>query len=113
MTFALGTVVLDGVACYFAAQALGGDQESTLVWTGLFLAVLGGGEFALDYYRDRSERAWHALAILIGVFVELLGTLRFWFLAVIGGGVLGLRRERRPEAARRPPVDLPGVRDCP
>ena len=28
-------------------------------------------------------------------------------------GVLGLRRERRPEAARRPRVDLPGVRDCP
>lgn len=43
VTFALGTVALDGVACYFAAQALGGDQESTLVWTGLFLAVLGGG----------------------------------------------------------------------
>ena len=88
VTFALGTVALDGVACYFAAQALGGDQESTLVWTGLFLAVLGGGEFALDYYRDRSERAWRALAILIGVFVGLLGTLRFWFLAVIGGGGL-------------------------
>jgi hypothetical protein len=88
VTFALGTVALDGVACYFAAQALGGDQESTLVWTGLFLAVLGGGEVALDHYRDRSERAWRALAILIGVFVGLLGTLRFWFLAVIGGGGL-------------------------
>ncbi len=88
VTIALGTVALDGVACYFAAQALGGDQESTLVWTGLFLAVLAGGEVALDNYRDRSERAWRALAILIGVFVGLLGTLRFWFLAVIGGGGL-------------------------
>jgi hypothetical protein len=88
VTIAIGTVALDGVACYFAAQALDGSQDATLVWTGLFLGVLAGGEVALDFYRDRSERAWHALVIIIGVFVTLLGTLRFWFLATIGGGGL-------------------------
>ena len=85
---ALITVVLDGLACYFAAQALDGSQDATLVWTGLFLGVLAGGEFALDFYKDRNERTWHALVILIGIFVTLLGTLRFWFLVTIGGGGL-------------------------
>jgi len=81
---ALAAVGLDGVACYFAAQALDGSQDTTLVWTGLFLAVLAGGEFALDFYRDRNLQVWRALAILTGVFVALLGILRFWFLATIG-----------------------------
>lgn len=81
---ALATVALDGVACYFAAQALGGSQDTTEVWTGLFLAVLAGGEFALDFYRDRNLQVWRALGILTGVFVALLGVLRFWFLATIG-----------------------------
>ena len=39
------TIALDGVACYFAAQALGGSQDSTLVWTVLFLAALAGGKW--------------------------------------------------------------------
>jgi len=64
--FALYTVALDGVACYFAAQALDGNQDATLVWTGLFLAVLAVGEIALDFYRDRNKRAWHALILIIG-----------------------------------------------
>ena len=85
---ALATVGLDGVACYFAAQALGGGQDSTLAWTGLFLVVLAGGEAALDFYRDRNLRAWRALAVLAGAFVMLLGVLRFWFLATIGTGRL-------------------------
>ena len=84
VTFALAAVALDGVACYFAAQALDGSQDTTLVWTGLFLAVLAGGEAALDFYRDRSLRAWRALVVLTGAFVALLGILRFWFLATIG-----------------------------
>ncbi len=86
--FALVTVVLDGVACYFAAQTLNGSQDSTLVWTVVFLAVLAGGEVALDYYRDRNLRTWRTLAILTGAFVTLLGVLRFWFLATIGTGGL-------------------------
>jgi hypothetical protein len=88
MVMALMTVILDGVACYFAAQALDGSQDATLVWTGLFLAVLAGGEIALDFYRDRNVRTWRSLVILIGFFVTLLGTLRFWFLATIGTGGL-------------------------
>ena len=85
---ALITVAMDGVACYFAAQALGGSLDATLVWTGLFLGVLVGGEAALGFYRDRGERAWRVLAVLIGFFVILLGTLRFWFLATSGTGLV-------------------------
>ncbi len=88
VTLAAGTVALDGVACYFAAQALDGSQDTTLVWTVLFLAALAGGEVALDFYRDRNHRAWRALAICIGAFVSLLGSLRFWFLAAIENGGL-------------------------
>lgn len=46
---AAGTLALDSVACYFAAQALGADQMQTLAWTVLFLVLLGAGEFALDF----------------------------------------------------------------
>jgi hypothetical protein len=88
VTFALGTVILNGLACYFAAQALGGSLDAALVWTGLFLAVLAGGEVALGFCRDRGERAWRVLAVLIGLFVVLLGTLGFWFLAATGTGGL-------------------------
>jgi hypothetical protein len=86
--FALVTIALDGVACYFAAQALDGSQDATMVWTILFLAVLAGGEVTLDFCRDRNLRAWRTLAALTGVFVALLGILRFWFLATIGTGGL-------------------------
>jgi hypothetical protein len=88
VSFALLTVALDGVACYFAAQALDGSQAATLIWTALFLAVLAGGEVALDFYRDRNIRTWRTLAILAGIFIALLGVLRFWFLATIGTGGL-------------------------
>ena len=82
------TVAFDGVACYFAAQALDASQDSTLVWTALFLAVLAGGEVALDFYRDRNLRAWQILAFITSAFVGLLGVLRFWFLAAVGTGGL-------------------------
>jgi hypothetical protein len=84
VAFVLGTVMLDGVGCYFAAQALGGSLFGTLAWTGLFLAVLGGGLVALDYYRDRRRRAWRALAALLGAFVAGLGVLRLSYLASTG-----------------------------
>jgi hypothetical protein len=84
VTLALITVALDGVACYFAAQALDGSQDATWVWTGLFLGVLAVLEVALDFYRDRNLRVWKALVALAGIFVALLGVLRFWFLATIG-----------------------------
>ena len=84
VALAAWTVALDGVACYFAAQALDASQDSTLVWTVLFLAVLAGGEVALDFYRDRNLRAWQILAFTTSAFVALLGVLRFWFLATVG-----------------------------
>jgi hypothetical protein len=86
--YALLTVALDGVACYFAAQALDGSQDTTLVWTVLFLAVLGVGEMALDYYRDRHQRAWRMVASILAMFVGTLGVLRFWFLATVGASGL-------------------------
>jgi len=85
---ALVTVVLDGVACYFAAQVLGGTQSATLVWTALFLAVLGGGELALDVCRDRQPGSWRLVGVALGLFVTGLGVLRFWFLATVGTGAL-------------------------
>jgi hypothetical protein len=85
---ALVTVALDGVACYFAAQALGGNQTATLAWTALFLAVLGGGEMALDVCRDRNPGLWRLLGFVLGAFVAGLGVLRFWFLATVGTGAL-------------------------
>ncbi len=78
------TVALDGVACDFAAQALGNGQLETLAWTALFLAVLAGGELALDHYRDRRPKLWRALAIGLAGFVAGLGVLRYSFLITVG-----------------------------
>ena len=86
--YALLTVISDGVACYFAAQALGGNQDTTFVWAVLFLVVLAVGEVALDFYRDRYRRAWRTVAAVLAAFVGALGGLRFWFLATVGVGGL-------------------------
>lgn len=85
---ALGTVILNGLACYFAGRALGGNMDATLVWTGLLLAALVGAEVALAFCRDRGERAWRVLVTLIGFFLILLGAPRFWFLTTSGGGLV-------------------------
>ena len=85
LTFAAATVILDAVASYFAAQALGGGQLVTLTWAALFLAVLAGGEVALDLTRDRGDRrAWRLLALGVAIFVVGLGVLRFSYLATVG-----------------------------
>ena len=78
---ALLTVALDGVACYFAAQALDASQDTTLVWTLLFLAALATGEVGLDLYRDHHKLAWRYLVAFLAGFVVLLGLLRFRYLA--------------------------------
>jgi Flp pilus assembly protein protease CpaA len=78
------TVLLDAVACNFAAQALGNDQLQTDAWTVLFLAVLAGGEVALDHYRDRNRKVWRAVATGLGGFVAGLGVLRYSYLIAVG-----------------------------
>lgn len=88
LLLALATVGADGVACYFAAQALDGSQDTTIVWAILFLAVLAGSEAALDFYRDRHWGAWRAALAVVSTFVLGLGVLRFWYLATIGTGAL-------------------------
>ena len=88
VTLASGTVVLNGLACYLAAQALGGSLDATLAWTGVFLGVLAGGEATLGYYRDRGGHAWRVLVMLTGFVVVLLGALRVWFLAAAGTGLV-------------------------
>lgn len=81
---AAGALALDAVACYFAAEPLGGSPAQTLLWALLFLALLGAGEFTLDLYRDTHPVLWRWTAAALGVFVGLLGVLRFWFLAAVG-----------------------------
>ena len=78
------SVGLDAVACWFAAQALGDDQLETVLWTVLFLAILAGGEVALDHYSERSRSAWRLLATGLAAFVTGLGLLRFLFLDTVG-----------------------------
>jgi hypothetical protein len=78
------TVGLDGVACWFAAQALGNDQTETFLWTVLFLAVLASGALALDHYSERPGPAWRLLVTGLVVFVAGLGILRFLYLATVG-----------------------------
>ena len=78
------SVGLDAVACWFAAQALGNDQLETVLWTVLFLAILAGGEVALDHYSERSRSAWRLLATGLAAFVTGLGVLRFLFLDTVG-----------------------------
>ena len=81
---ALLTVAFDGVTCWFAAQALGNGQLETLLWAGLFLAILASGEVALDYFSDRSYRTWRLLVSGLAAFVVGLGVLRFTYLATVG-----------------------------
>ena len=61
LLLALAALALDGMACYFAVQALGGSQSDILLWTCLFLGALSAGQIILDFCR---KRAWRALATL-------------------------------------------------
>jgi hypothetical protein len=87
---AASTLGLDGVACWFAAQALGNGQVETLLWTVLFLAVLAGGEVSLDYYSERGGHTWRRLVTGLVAFVSGLGVLRFLYLATVSAvGAIG------------------------
>jgi hypothetical protein len=79
-----GTLALDGLACYFAAEALGAGQLQTLAWAALFLALLGAGEVVLDHFRDSHRAAWRWVAFILGGFIGLLGVLRYSFLVTVG-----------------------------
>ncbi|MGA3153991.1 MAG: hypothetical protein ACLPN6_28420 [Streptosporangiaceae bacterium] len=81
---AAGALGLDGVACYFAAEALGGGELQTLAWAALFVALLGVGELMLDHFCDGHQAAWRAIMLALGGFIALLGVLRFSFLATVG-----------------------------
>lgn len=81
---AAGTLALDAVACVFAAEALNGSTDETYLWAGLFLAVLGAGELALDHCRETHRIAWRWIAGILSAFIVLLGVLRFDFLDTVG-----------------------------
>jgi len=81
---AVAALVLDAVACYFAAEALGAGQQETLAWAGLFLALLGVAEIALDHYSEGHRLAWRCTAAALTCFIVLLGVLRFSFLVTVG-----------------------------
>jgi hypothetical protein len=81
---ALAVLALDGVACYFAAEALGSGKQETLAWAGLFVALLGIGEIELDRYSEGHRLVWRCIAIALATFIVLLGVLRFSFLVVVG-----------------------------
>jgi hypothetical protein len=79
-----GALLLDGVACYFAAQALGAGEQETIAWTVLFLALLGIGEVALDHFSEDRGAVWHWIAVALAGFIGLLGVLRYSFLVTVG-----------------------------
>lgn len=83
-TIAGGTLLLDGVACYFAAEALGASQQETVAWAALFLALLGIGEVALDHFSEDHRGVWRWVAAALAGFIGLLGVLRYSFLVTVG-----------------------------
>lgn len=84
----LATLGLNAVACYFAAEALGGGWFETILWTILFLTALGATEIALDRYAERNPRAWRLVAIGLSMFVVGLAILRFAYFYVVGNSDL-------------------------
>ena len=83
-----GTLALDGVACFFAAQVISDSQLQAMLWALLFLAILAAGEIGLDHYSERGRRPWLTLAFALGAFVGGLGVLRFLYLATVAAGGL-------------------------
>lgn len=71
--------------CYLGAQALGENQNITIVVTVLFVVALAGGEFGLDWAkRQDSQRLWKRITLCLGGFVLALGVLRLYYLIVTG-----------------------------
>jgi hypothetical protein len=79
---------LDLRAAYFAAVTLGGAQQVTLLWTALFLVILGLLEGGLAWSVERNKKLFHLIAAGLVVFASLLALLRFAFLAAVGTGLV-------------------------
>jgi hypothetical protein len=79
---------LDSWAAYFAAEALGGDQRVTLLWTVLFLVILGLLEAGLTWSAERNKKIFRLIASGLVAFAILLAALRFGFFAAVGTGLL-------------------------
>jgi hypothetical protein len=85
---ALALLGLDSWAAYFAAEALGGDQQITLLWAALFLVILGLLEVGLAWSVERSKKIFRLVSVGLGGFAVLLAALRFGFFAAIGTGLV-------------------------
>jgi hypothetical protein len=97
LLLALAALALDGMACYFAVQALGGSQGDILLWTCLSLGVLAAWQVILDFCRKRAERAWRALATL-GTRGKCLGS------GFSSRAVTAASSASRPASPRAPPT---------
>jgi hypothetical protein len=82
---ALATLALDGYASYFAAESLGGDQQATLIWTGIFLVILAILEGGLALTAERNKKAFRLIAFALALFAIFLALLRFVFFSAVGG----------------------------
>lgn len=89
IVIALVLLGLDSWAAYFAAEALGGDQQVTMLWAALFLVILGLLEAGLAWSAERSKRIFRLVAVGLGGFAVLLAVLRFGFFAAIGTDLFG------------------------
>jgi hypothetical protein len=81
---ALALLGLDSWAAYFAAEALRGDQQVTLLWAALFLVILGLLEAGLAWSAERNKKIFRLAAVGLGGFAVLLAVLRFGFFAAVG-----------------------------
>jgi len=79
---------LDAGAAYFAAEALGGDQRVTLLWTALFLVILGLLEAGLAWSAERNKKLFRLAAAGLAGFAILLALLRFGFFFDVGTGLI-------------------------
>lgn len=86
---ALILLALDSAAAYFAAEALGGDQQVTILWAALFLVILGLLEGGLSWTADRNRTVFRVIATGLVGFAVLLALLRFDFFAAVGITFLG------------------------
>ncbi len=84
LLIAAALLALDSWAAYFAAEALGGDQRTTLLWAALFLVILGLLEAGLAWFAERNRVIFRLTGLGLAGFATLLALLRFGFFTGIG-----------------------------